>query len=91
MKKFNVVLDEFKDGKDALVCVFAEVGIHVSWALEDGKIISFEYVYSNYPPANFCIWESIDEYLEAIEDVDWIINNIDENSPLFFKIAKMRQ
>jgi len=88
MKKFSVVLDEFKDSKSALVCVCCEEGIHVSWMLEDGKIISFEFVYANYPPASFCVWEDLEEYLEAIQDVDWIINNIDENSPLFFDVAK---
>ena len=62
--------------KGALVNYVSEDGenIHVSWKLDD-KVVAFEFTSYNHPA--LLVWESEDEYKEAIKDCDWIISTVD--------------
>ncbi|NYE57202.1 hypothetical protein [Carboxydothermus ferrireducens] len=67
--------------KDAFVAVEYNddynMRFHYAWELKDGKILVAEYISENYPSFSIFTFDSLEEYLEAIEGVDWIIENVD--------------
>jgi hypothetical protein len=70
-------LPEYMSDKEAMVKVYDEAGyIHVAWKLQNGAIISFEDIPQNYPRSNMCVWKDLEEYIEGISGVDWIVRSI---------------
>jgi len=67
-------IPEVLETKGALKHVVSPEGyIHVSWKLPDGKVISFEYIHVNWPQGSLVVWDSVEEYEKAIEDVEWVM------------------
>ena len=46
---------------------------------DNDSVLSFEKISDNYPQWSFMMSESIEEYIDCIKNVDWIMNNIKEN------------
>jgi len=85
----DVKIPGFMGDKSALVDVETADGCkHISWELGGGKIISFEVIPDNYPSTSVCIWNSIDEYIEGIKSIDWIM---DKNNQKKFNIKEEEQ
>jgi transcription antitermination factor NusG len=83
-------LPQYIDSKDARVYARNEEGcIHVSWDIEDGKIMAFEYIPDNYPDISCTIFKNDKEYKRRIYNIDWIQNCISDESPdkFSFKIG----
>jgi hypothetical protein len=65
-------LPKYLDDKSSLIYVVTmENYIHQSWMI-DGQIVSYENIPENYPSGSLCLFESLEEYLEAIKEVSWI-------------------
>lgn len=65
--------------KHALVDVYFDDKVHVSWEVEEGKVVSFEYVPENYPAGGLSTWQDKREYVDAIKDCGWIVSGISES------------
>lgn len=46
--------------------------IHTVWELPQGAVMVYEYTSCNYPSSTVCFFDSLEEYLDAVESVDWI-------------------
>lgn len=46
--------------------------IHQSWLLETGEVLTYENIPVNYPAGGIVVFDSTEEYVEAIKDVGWI-------------------
>ncbi|GGG07834.1 hypothetical protein [Paenibacillus abyssi] len=46
--------------------------IHTAWELEQGTIMVHEYVSCNQPSSSICFFDTLDEYMEACQDISWI-------------------
>jgi hypothetical protein len=69
----TISMPGFLDSRDCILQVHTfNDNIHQSWTLSDGKVISFENIPENYPSGSLCIWDSMDDYIDAISDVDWL-------------------
>lgn len=71
--------DLMEDKKCGIVSAYSPDSsyVHQSFLTADSKIISFEFMPCNYPAASLTVWESEEAYAEAIEEVDWILENAD--------------
>jgi hypothetical protein len=69
----NITMSLFADSRDCILQVhtFGDY-IHQSWALPNDRVISFENIPYNYPSGTMCVWDSLDDYIEAIAKVDWL-------------------
>lgn len=76
-KNTTTTLLNFQDSKSAFQNIHLPFDgyLHMSWKLLDGKVLSFEFMPENYPAGSYIVWENQQEYLEAIEDVSWIMEN----------------
>jgi hypothetical protein len=72
------------ESKQSLVDVWdLEDRIHRSVIVPDtdgnSKVLSYEQIPANYPEWSFLVFESLEEYYEAIKDVDWIMDEVTDN------------
>jgi hypothetical protein len=57
--------------------------VHASWQKENSDvIIVVEYMPENYPSIHVHSWSTKEKYFKAIENVDWIMNNLSEDHPV---------
>jgi len=69
----NVDIPLLLETKHAHRHVYTESGyIHVSWILDGGKVIAFEYIPDNYPCGGIVVYDSVEEYDANIADIHWI-------------------
>jgi len=57
--------------KNCYLLAREEDRIHISWLIDD-KMISFEYVPENSPSYNMFVFNSENEYKQAVADIGWI-------------------
>lgn len=71
------MLYDFQTSRDAVAYIYNDDGyIHVSWEVGNGQILSFEVIPVNYPPGSYKLWDSEEEYVDAIKEVSWIMDKM---------------
>lgn len=76
---------KYMDSKSSLIDTLSDHDyIHTSWELSNGKIISYENIWANYPRSSIIIHDSIDEYIDCI-NINWMIKGI-RNCQLLSKL-----
>lgn len=70
----NIDIPQYLTEKEGLVYVRThdENNLHQSFLLEDGQVLVFESLPNNYPSNALCVFETIENYLEAIQEIEWI-------------------
>ena len=48
--------------------------IHIAWEQKNGEVLSFESIPGNSPKISYVLWANTDDYIDAIKDVDWIMD-----------------
>ncbi len=78
----KIDISSYLTEKDAIVKVYTE-NTHIAWLTKDNKVICFEDIPTNYPRTALFIFNSVKEYLECINNVAWIRDNINEKDYTF--------
>lgn len=70
----QIAIPSYLDDKGCLLRVFSFEGgyVHQSWLLSENEVISYESIPDNYPSGTLCVWDSLEEYADAISSVSWI-------------------
>lgn len=76
MNTIKMTMPRYLDDKCCLLKVETEIDqyVHQSWLLPEGQVISYENIPTNYPSGSLVVWESLEEYIDTIKDVEWINN-----------------
>ncbi|SOB90325.1 hypothetical protein SAMN05880501_101141 [Ureibacillus xyleni] len=92
MKTINLPILNTRKNCFILVECPEEGYFHISWLLKDNSVVLFENIQDNYPSEALVIYDSIDDYFESIQNVDWlhdeewvVVNNAKEYGFPFFK------
>jgi len=72
------------DEKDADIAVYDEPRLHLAWGIGD-KVLVAEWIPKNWPGFILVVFDSWQEYYNAIRDVDWIMRNLEPKHIRFLR------
>ena len=79
----KIDISSYLTEKDAIVRVKNAENTHIAWLTKDNNVICYEDIPTNYPRTTLFIFNSVKEYLECINNVSWIRDNINEKDYTF--------